>query len=59
MLNDKGKGGDGTGNCHLFFLLLHCKSLWAGVGRKGIERTTPISLLPSRALVKEVTTSFR
>lgn len=33
MLNDKGKGGDGTANCHLFFLLL------AGFGRCIVSRT--------------------
>lgn len=33
MLNDKGKGGDGTGNCQLFFLLL------AGSGRCIVSRT--------------------
>lgn len=33
MLNDKGKVGDGTGNCHLFFLLL------AGSGRCIVSRS--------------------
>lgn len=33
MLNDKGKGGDGTENCHRSFLLL------AGSGRCIVSRT--------------------